>query len=199
MESSNQKAAKFEGDTQCFEENCMYAEKDKENVHQITTRKRPTKSKCLEEDRLKTNERERQRMHQMNKGMEELKQVLPYSKSVNKLSKMSTLLLAREHIVSLQKTQKELHHLVQKLHNNLSRQSHNVPVMCMSTERASHSVFNRGLHIYKDYQINTQMRENFMEEKNRKKLQDITNTKRQGDVRPKIPYKFSIDALLSDY
>ncbi|XP_063415977.1 oligodendrocyte transcription factor 2-like [Mytilus trossulus] len=199
--------------TDCLKETFnVYQERDKENVNQRNICKQMNNSYVSEEARLKTNVRERQRMHQMNKGMEDLKQVLPYSKSVNKLSKMSTLLLAREHIVSLQKSQKELHHLVQKLQNNLSRQSHNaslmcmstepashdIPIMCISTKRSPHSVSNQGLYIYKDYQIDTQTRGNFMAEQPRRKLQDITNTKGQGHVRPKVLHKFSIDALLSD-
>ncbi|ESO92158.1 hypothetical protein LOTGIDRAFT_70694, partial [Lottia gigantea] len=56
-----------------------------------------------EEVRLRINGRERERMHDLNTALDSLRQVMPYSQgpSVKKLSKMSTLLLARNYIVML--------------------------------------------------------------------------------------------------
>uniref|UniRef100_A0AC35TPA2 BHLH domain-containing protein n=1 Tax=Rhabditophanes sp. KR3021 TaxID=114890 RepID=A0AC35TPA2_9BILA len=51
--------------------------------------------------RLSINLRERCRMHDLNKALDNLRDVIPYShgSSVRKLSKIATLLLAKNHIV----------------------------------------------------------------------------------------------------
>ncbi|MFH4982733.1 hypothetical protein AB6A40_009442 [Gnathostoma spinigerum] len=51
--------------------------------------------------RLSINMRERCRMHDLNEALDDLRQVLPYatSNSVRKLSKIATLLLAKNHIL----------------------------------------------------------------------------------------------------
>ena len=46
-------------------------------------------------EREKINSRERQRMHQLNRALDELRSVLPQTPGVCKLSKMSTLQAAR--------------------------------------------------------------------------------------------------------
>ncbi|ELT97096.1 hypothetical protein CAPTEDRAFT_179137, partial [Capitella teleta] len=63
-----------------------------------------------EELRLRVNMRERQRMHDINGALDALRQVMPYHNgpSVKKLSKMSTLLLARNYIILLSRTLDEL-------------------------------------------------------------------------------------------
>lgn len=67
-----------------------------------------------EELRLRVNSRERQRMHDINGALDALRQVMPYHNgpSVKKISKMSTLLLARNYIVLLTRTLEELRRLV---------------------------------------------------------------------------------------
>ncbi|BFZ09394.1 hypothetical protein BsWGS_12433 [Bradybaena similaris] len=74
-----------------------------------------SKSKVPEEIRLRINSRERQRMHDLNSALDSLRQVMPYSSgaSVKKLSKMSTLLLARNYIVMLTRSLEEMKRLVQ--------------------------------------------------------------------------------------
>ncbi|XP_074653569.1 uncharacterized protein LOC141907729 [Tubulanus polymorphus] len=64
--------------------------------------------KCLSEDelqrlRLKINSRERRRMHDLNSALDELREVMPYAHgpSVRKLSKIATLLLAKNYILML--------------------------------------------------------------------------------------------------
>lgn len=59
--------------------------------------------------RLKINSRERKRMHDLNSALDSLREVIPYARnpSVRKLSKMATLLLARNYIVMLTKTDGE--------------------------------------------------------------------------------------------
>ena len=67
-----------------------------------------------EEIRLRVNSRERQRMHDINGALDALRQVMPYhhGPAVKKLSKMSTLLLARNYIVLLSRTLEELRRMV---------------------------------------------------------------------------------------
>ncbi|VDO21031.1 unnamed protein product [Haemonchus placei] len=51
--------------------------------------------------RLSINMRERCRMHDLNEALDDLRAVLPYARggSVRKLSKIATLLLAKNHII----------------------------------------------------------------------------------------------------
>lgn len=63
-----------------------------------------------EEIRLRVNARERQRMHDLNSAMDALRQVMPYAQgpAVKKISKMNTLLLARNYIVLLKRSIEDL-------------------------------------------------------------------------------------------
>lgn len=63
---------------------------------------------------LQVNARERQRMHDLNHALDSLREVMPYSKSpsVRKLSKISTMMLARNYIVTLQNNLDDLKRLV---------------------------------------------------------------------------------------
>lgn len=79
--------------------------------------------------RLNINSRERQRMHDLNAALDALRDVMPYasgaaatassssssSSSVHRLSKIATLLLARNYIVTLQKTVDEMSSLIIEL------------------------------------------------------------------------------------
>ncbi|KAF7255529.1 hypothetical protein EG68_06910 [Paragonimus skrjabini miyazakii] len=64
----------------------------------------------LQELRLTVNQRERKRMQDLNSAMDGLRCVLPYahSPSVRKLSKIATLLLAKNYILLLSKTIEQL-------------------------------------------------------------------------------------------
>ncbi|KAK4468730.1 hypothetical protein MN116_007907 [Schistosoma mekongi] len=64
----------------------------------------------LQELRLDINQRERRRMHDLNLAMDGLRSVLPYTQnsSIRKLSKIATLLLARNYILLLTRTLNEL-------------------------------------------------------------------------------------------
>ncbi|ELU17580.1 hypothetical protein CAPTEDRAFT_41307, partial [Capitella teleta] len=57
----------------------------------------------LQNLRLKINSRERKRMHDLNSALDSLREVMPYAHgpSVRKLSKIATLLLARNYILML--------------------------------------------------------------------------------------------------
>ncbi|XP_021943993.1 class E basic helix-loop-helix protein 22 [Folsomia candida] len=64
--------------------------------------------------RLSINARERRRMHDLNDALDELRSVIPYahSPSVRKLSKIATLLLAKNHILMQANALEELRRLL---------------------------------------------------------------------------------------
>ncbi|XP_071368227.1 class E basic helix-loop-helix protein 23-like [Centroberyx affinis] len=64
--------------------------------------------------RLNVNARERRRMHDLNDALDELRSVIPYphGPSVRKLSKIATLLLARNHILLQSRAIRELKRLL---------------------------------------------------------------------------------------
>ena len=84
-------------------------------------------SKCSDETelrdlRLKINSRERKRMHDLNSALDGLREVMPYAHgpSVRKLSKISTLLLAKNYILMLNKSLEEMKKLVSDVYKNQS-------------------------------------------------------------------------------
>lgn len=81
--------------------------------------------KCVNEEelqnmRLKINSRERKRMHDLNSALDGLREVMPYANgpSVRKLSKISTLLLAKNYILMLNKSLDEMKKLVSDVYKN---------------------------------------------------------------------------------
>lgn len=68
----------------------------------------------LEQVRLSINARERRRMHDLNDALDELRAVIPYAHgpSVRKLSKIATLLLAKNYILMQARALDELRRLV---------------------------------------------------------------------------------------
>ncbi len=68
----------------------------------------------LQNLRLKVNSRERKRMHDLNSALDGLREVMPYANgpSVRKLSKIATLLLAKNYILTLTHSLEELKSLV---------------------------------------------------------------------------------------
>ncbi|XP_019727469.1 oligodendrocyte transcription factor 2 [Hippocampus comes] len=68
----------------------------------------------LQSIRLKINSRERKRMHDLNVAMDGLREVMPYAHgpSVRKLSKIATLLLARNYILMLSSSLDEMKRLL---------------------------------------------------------------------------------------
>ena len=64
--------------------------------------------------RLKVNCRERKRMHDLNAALDGLREVMPYAHgpSVRKLSKIATLLLAKNYILTLQRSLEEMKRLL---------------------------------------------------------------------------------------
>ncbi len=76
----------------------------------------------LKEFRLKINHRERERMHDLNSALDGLREVMPYANgpSVRKLSKIATLLLAKNYILMLQNSIDEMKKLVSNVYGNNS-------------------------------------------------------------------------------
>jgi class B basic helix-loop-helix protein 1/6/7 len=74
----------------------------------------------LQDLRLKVNSRERKRMHDLNSALDSLREVMPYAHgpSVRKLSKIATLLLAKNYIIMLQGSVDEMKKLVGEVYGN---------------------------------------------------------------------------------
>ena len=64
--------------------------------------------------RLKVNSRERKRMHDLNSALDGLREVMPYAHgpTVRKLSKIATLILARNYIMMLSSSLSEMKRLL---------------------------------------------------------------------------------------
>ena len=79
----------------------------------------------LRDLRLKINGRERKRMHDLNSALDGLREVIPYAHgpSVRKLSKIATLLLAKNYILMLSKSVEEMKRLVSDVYR------YNTPVV----------------------------------------------------------------------
>ncbi len=77
----------------------------------------------LQNLRLKVNSRERKRMHDLNSALDGLREVMPYANgpSVRKLSKIATLLLAKNYILTLTHSLEELKTLVAEAYQSPSR------------------------------------------------------------------------------
>jgi len=88
------------------------SQSDKTTLRRKTDKRH--KSEACEEVRLRVNSRERQRMHDLNSALESLRKTLPYSQgpSVKKISKMATLIYARNYIVTLNRSLEEMRKLV---------------------------------------------------------------------------------------
>ncbi|XP_015267705.1 PREDICTED: class A basic helix-loop-helix protein 15 [Gekko japonicus] len=81
---------------------------EKRNKESSKTAARSTKLPWSSKDRrlrrLESNERERQRMHNLNNAFQALREVIPHVRAENKLSKIETLTLAKNYIKSLTST-----------------------------------------------------------------------------------------------
>lgn len=88
-------------------------------------KKKTISTKCMDENelqalRLKINSRERRRMHDLNSALDGLREVMPYAHgpSVRKLSKIATLLLAKNYILMLNNSLEEMKKLVSDIYQN---------------------------------------------------------------------------------
>ncbi|KAL4233156.1 Oligodendrocyte transcription factor 3 [Mactra antiquata] len=89
-----------------------------------------TRDKCMDDKelqdlRLKVNSRERKRMHDLNAALDGLREVMPYAHgpSVRKLSKIATLLLAKNYILMLTNSLEEMKKLVSDVYRSDNRHS----------------------------------------------------------------------------
>ncbi len=108
-----------------------------EQPHDVSNGKLPRRSSRINSDgsnsemdelqnlRLKVNSRERKRMHDLNSALDGLREVMPYANgpSVRKLSKIATLLLAKNYILTLTHSLEELKTLVAEAYQNPIRPS----------------------------------------------------------------------------
>ncbi|VDM41848.1 unnamed protein product [Toxocara canis] len=71
--------------------------------------------------RLSINLRERCRMHDLNEALDDLRAVIPYAhgNSVRKLSKIATLLLAKNHIIMQANAIEDLRMIIQSMQRQL--------------------------------------------------------------------------------
>uniref|UniRef100_A0A914X9H3 BHLH domain-containing protein n=1 Tax=Plectus sambesii TaxID=2011161 RepID=A0A914X9H3_9BILA len=92
----------------------MYEDDDGDDECDPQTSPKPTKTNHRQIVRLSINSRERCRMHDLNEALDDLRAVIPYAHgtSVRKLSKIATLLLAKNHIVMQAKAIEELRSVV---------------------------------------------------------------------------------------
>ncbi|XP_052807561.1 oligodendrocyte transcription factor 2-like [Mya arenaria] len=83
----------------------------------------------VQELRLKVNSRERKRMHDLNSALDGLREVMPYAHgpSVRKLSKIATLLLAKNYILMLTNSLDEMKKLVSDVYRSDKRGSQPPP------------------------------------------------------------------------
>ncbi|XP_060945214.1 oligodendrocyte transcription factor 2 [Limanda limanda] len=86
----------------------------------------------LQSIRLKINSRERKRMHDLNVAMDGLREVMPYAHgpSVRKLSKIATLLLARNYILMLSNSLEEMKRLVSEIYGSSAHHGGFHPSAC---------------------------------------------------------------------
>ena len=99
--------------------------------------------------RLKINSRERKRMHDLNKALDGLREVMPYAHgpSVRKLSKMSTLLLAKNYILMLRTSMDEMRSLLSDVYQSQGRippnLSHHLPPQSVDHPQVPHRICDR--------------------------------------------------------
>uniref|UniRef100_A0A674K6F7 Class E basic helix-loop-helix protein 22 n=1 Tax=Terrapene triunguis TaxID=2587831 RepID=A0A674K6F7_9SAUR len=104
------------------------------------------KSKEQKALRLNINARERRRMHDLNDALDELRAVIPYahSPSVRKLSKIATLLLAKNYILMQAQALEEMRRLVAYLNQGQAISAASLPTLG-AYEQAAGYPFSAGL------------------------------------------------------
>jgi len=100
----------------------------------------------LQQLRLKVNSRERRRMHDLNSALDALREVMPYAHgpSVRKLSKIATLLLAKNYILMLNRSLEEMRKLLPPEYLQSLNVGTPVPVEA-ATERSSSTPIQKAL------------------------------------------------------
>ncbi|KAH3871702.1 hypothetical protein DPMN_034913 [Dreissena polymorpha] len=78
-----------------------YADRKKRTPKNVTKRRKGGSARERNMRRIESNERERQRMHSINDAFEGLRTVIPHINMGRKLSKIETLMLAKNYIKAL--------------------------------------------------------------------------------------------------
>lgn len=102
----------------------------------------PTSGKKSKEQRalrLNINARERRRMHDLNDALDDLRAVIPYahSPSVRKLSKIATLLLAKNYILMQAQALEEMRRLVAYLNQGQAISAASIPTAAAAAAAAA--------------------------------------------------------------
>ncbi|RTG85243.1 class B basic helix-loop-helix protein 4/5 [Schistosoma bovis] len=93
------------------------------NAHSRNVTKHHVQHHHQRNARLSINARERRRMHDLNDALDDLRSVIPYahSPSVRKLSKIATLLLAKNYILMQANAIDELYKLIIRLNSQIQQ------------------------------------------------------------------------------
>ena len=220
----------FEIDVDKVEEDAVYdsgiyeaeSSLDSVNSSDVSSPRDGLKSRVPEDVRLRINSRERQRMHDLNSALDGLRQVMPYSNgpNVKKLSKMSTLLLARNYIVMLQRSLDEMKTLVQDLSANKQKHMPLLPptIAVPEVNSPGHALYSSAvpIHRYSPYKVPsspylnspkmtstpTRARHHPYGRISSTPLSDTTNlpppAPEFANASPTVPHKFSVASLLED-
>ncbi|XP_072267223.1 class E basic helix-loop-helix protein 22 [Pyxicephalus adspersus] len=113
----------------------------------------PTSAKKSKEQRalrLNINARERRRMHDLNDALDELRAVIPYahSPSVRKLSKIATLLLAKNYILMQAQALEEMRRLVAYLNQGQAISAASIPNSAAAAAAAAAVALHPALGAY---------------------------------------------------
>ncbi|OCT76864.1 class E basic helix-loop-helix protein 22 [Xenopus laevis] len=108
------------------------------------------KSKEQRSLRLNINARERRRMHDLNDALDELRSVIPYahSPSVRKLSKIATLLLAKNYILMQAQALEEMRRLVAYLNQGQAISAASIPNSAAAAAAAAAVALHPALGAY---------------------------------------------------
>ncbi|KAM8967301.1 class E basic helix-loop-helix protein 22 [Pelodytes ibericus] len=108
------------------------------------------KSKEQKALRLNINARERRRMHDLNDALDELRAVIPYahSPSVRKLSKIATLLLAKNYILMQAQALEEMRRLVAYLNQGQAISAASIPNSAAAAAAAAAVALHPALGAY---------------------------------------------------
>jgi hypothetical protein len=111
--------------TEKFDFFSYFKEETESSVKKLKRKRRESIiSQTADETRLVINARERRRMHDLNDALDDLRSIIPYAHepSVRKLSKIATLLLAKNYILMQQNVINELKRELVLLVNTITTQ-----------------------------------------------------------------------------
>lgn len=119
-------------------------DKDNETRQERNHSKKKKKNAISTVRRTRANERERNRMHNLNDAYEELRKVVPHYPADRKLSKIETLILAQNYILSLsdlllQRTSAEYQQKIDKEFCSQPYSPSSTPIPTTSNSRSSDS------------------------------------------------------------